>query len=90
MSDEYFLVRGRLFLEMCFYVSLICTISCSHNVLNEINIISAAAGLWGINVIDKYFHVRERVMLGDVLFLSPILHNFHLCGKNRKTNKQTV
>merc|ERR1711872_1202703 len=29
-----------------------------HNVLNKINIISAAAGLWGINVSDDYFYVR--------------------------------
>ena len=30
----------------------------SSNVLNEINIVSAA-GLWGINVSDEYFLVRQ-------------------------------
>ena len=29
---------------------------------------------------DVYFFVRGRIIFGD-MFLSPILHNFHLCGK---------
>ena len=75
MSDEYFLVRGRVVFGDVF-LSPICTISCSHNVLNQINIISAAAGIWGINVIDEYFHVRERVIFRDVLLFIPNLAQF--------------
>ena len=48
--------------------------SCS-NVLNKINIISAA-GLWGINVSDEYCLFRMRVVLEMCFYLSPILHNF--------------
>ena len=29
---------------------------------------------------DVYFFVRGRIIFGD-MFLSPILQNFHLCGK---------
>ena len=67
-----------------------CTISYFDNVLNKINIISAAEGLWGINVNDEHFFIRGWVIFGDV-FLSPLLHNIHLRGKkNRKTNRQIV
>ena len=68
-----------------------CTISYFDNVLNKINIISAAEGLWGINVSDEYFLIRGRVIFGECFYLSPILHNFHLRGKKiRKTNRQIV
>merc|ERR1712243_435641 len=56
-----------------------CTISCSDNV---------AADLWGINVSDEYFLVRGRVILETCFYLSPILHNFHLCGKKKKKKKE--
>merc|ERR1712243_490925 len=66
-----------------------CTISYFDNVLNKINIISAAEGLWGINVSDEYFLIHGRVIFGECFYLSPILHNFHLRGKKiRKTNRQ--
>ena len=55
-----------------------CTISCSDNVLNKIYIISAAAGLWGINVSDKYFLVRGRVIFGDAFLFIPNIAKFHV------------
>ena len=59
-----------------------------HNVLNKIYIISAAAGLWGINVSDGYFHMRGRVLFGDVLLFIPNLAQFSFVRKkNRKTNR---
>ena len=78
-------------MEMCFYLSPICTISCSDNVFNKINIISAAAGLGGININDEYFHVRGRVIFGAVLLFIPNLaqSSFVRKKKNRKkTDKQ--
>ena len=75
-------------MEMYFYLSPICTIRCSDNVLNKINIIFAAAGLWGINVSDEYFHVRGRVIFGDVLLFIPNLAQFSFVQK-KKTERQT-
>merc|ERR1712055_993243 len=56
-----------------------------HNVLNKFNITSAAAGLWGINVIDEYFRVRCRVIFGDLQSCTILI----CAQKNRKTNRQT-
>ena len=83
-SDEKNLGFGAISL----YIALRDPIYTLH--IYQINIISAAAGLRGINVSDEYFHGRGRVIFGDVLlFLSPILHNFHLCKKTeRQTDKQ--
>ena len=76
---------------MCFYLSPICTISCSDNVFDKIHIISAAADLGGININDEYFHVRGRVIFGDVLLFIPNLAQFSFVRKkNWKTNRQTV
>ena len=36
---------------------------------------------------DEYFLVRGRLIFEMGFYLSPILHNFHLCGK--KTERQT-
>jgi hypothetical protein len=50
--------------------------SCS-NVLNKINIISAA-GLLGINVSDEHFLVRGRVVFGDMFLLIPNFAQFRV------------
>ena len=77
---------------MCFYVSQYCTISCFDYVLNKINIISAAEGLWGINVSDEHFLIRGRVIFGDVFLLIPNIAQFSFARKKteRQTDKQTV
>ena len=68
-----------------------CTISYFDNVLNKINIISAAEGLWGINVSDEYFLIRGRVIFGDVFLLIPNIAQFSFARKKiRKTNRQIV
>ena len=66
-----------------------CTISSSDNVLNKINIISAAAGLWGINVSDEYFLVRGRVIFGDVFIFIPNIAQFSFVRKEKQKGKQT-
>ena len=82
VSDEHFLVRGRVVFGDVFLFPIF------HNVLNKINIISAAAGLWGINVSDGYFHMGGRVLFGDVLLFIPNLAQFsYVRKKNRKTNR---
>ena len=86
-ATNIFLFAGGQFLEISFYLSPICTISCSDNVLNKINIISAAACLWGINVSDEYFLVRGRVIFGDGLLFILNLPQFSFVRK--KTERQT-
>ena len=49
---EAFIIWGVVFEDVFLFIPNL------HNVLNKINIISAAAGLWGINVSDDYFYVR--------------------------------
>ena len=75
-------------MEMCFYLSPICTISYSDNVFNKINIISAAAGLGGININNEYFHVRGRVIFGDVLLFILNLAQFSFVREKKKEKKE--
>jgi len=49
---EAFIIWGVVFEDVFLFIPNL------HNVLNKIHIISAAAGLWGINVSDDYFYVR--------------------------------
>ena len=67
---EAFIIWGVVFGDVFLFIPNL------HNVLNKINIISAAAGLWGINVSDEYFHVRGRVIFEDVLLFIPNLVQF--------------
>ena len=53
------------------------------------NIISAAAGLWGINVSDEYLHIRGRVIFGDVLLFIPNLVQFSFVQNKNQKDKQT-
>ena len=72
---EAFIIWGVVFGDVFLFIPNL------HNVLNKINIISAAAGLWGINVSDEYFHVRGRVIFGDVLLFIPNLAQFSFVRK---------
>ena len=47
------------------------------NVLNKINIISAA-GLWEIYMSDEHFLVRGRVVFGDVFLFIPNIAQFRV------------
>merc|ERR1711955_165459 len=65
-----------------------CTISYFDNVLNKINIISAAEGLRGINVSDEYFLIRGRVIFGNVFLLIPNIAQFSFARKKKKKDKK--
>ena len=69
---------------MCFHLSPI-----FHNVLNKINIISAAADFWGINVSDEYFACSRAGTFWRCDFIYLARFSF-MRKKNRKTNRQTV
>ena len=38
----------------------------------------------------RIFFVRGRIFLEMCFYLSPILHNFHSCGRKKQTDKQTT
>ena len=81
---EAFIIWGVVFEDVFLFIPNL------HNVLNKINIISTAAGLWGINVSDEYFHVRGRAIFGDVLLFITNLAQYSFVRKKteRPTDKQ--
>ena len=78
---EAFIIWGVVFGDVLLFIPNL------HNVLNKINIISAAVGLWGINVSDEYSHVSGRVIFGDVLLFIPNLAQFSCVRKKKQKDK---
>merc|ERR1712035_33202 len=81
---EAFIIWGVVFADVFLFIPNL------HDVLNKMNIISAAACLWGINMNDEYFYVRGWVFFGDVFLFIPNLAQFSFMRKNNRktTDKQ--